>query len=140
MALNAADTVPTSTAAHASRKRASGVMGAPSRPDRPPGPGRSGAFDEALGQVAGAPQPGLGAGHLAAVGVVVEAEQVQQAVQRQHPQLGAERVSRGARLAGGHARGDGDVAKRSRATAAGPALSAGNESTSVACRRRGRCD
>ena len=103
-------TVPTSTAAQASRKSASGVIGAAPRAAvaaaaRSISPSRSWPRRRSRCSVrAIAPSSCL----------VVEAEQVQQAVQRQDPQLGAEGVAGRRGLAGGDAGGDDDVAERDR--------------------------
>ena len=57
------------------------------------------------------PQSCLDARHPAVVGLVIVAEQVQQPVQRQHPQLGATGVPRLVGLARGDARRDDDIAQ-----------------------------
>ena len=69
-------------------------------------------LDQALAQPALAPQPPLDPRHPAVVALVIVAEQVQQAVQREHPQLGALVVAGGARLAPRDAAGDHDVAQK----------------------------
>ena len=71
-----------------------------------------GSLDEALAKPPFAPKALFGAAHLAAVALVVVAEQVQQAVQRQDPELGQLRVARVAGLTPGHAAGDHDLAQR----------------------------
>ena len=100
-ALNAASIAPRYTATHASRKdternhcgrdRARARSMRPSR--RPPFRRRR----------------SLDAPHLAGVALVVVAEQMEQAVQRQDPQLGQLRVTRLARLPPGDAAGDHDL-------------------------------
>ena len=90
-------------------------------------------------QAAAASQPRLDARHLARVALVIVAEQVQQAVQREHREFGGERVPRLARLTRGDAAGDHDVAEVARHSPASRGESplpvrsvTGNDSTSVA--------
>ena len=87
------------TATHARRKTTSGIIARPARSIRP------------LGQPALPPQPALDAAHAPVVALVIVAEQVQQAVQRQHPPLGELRVAGLARLTPRHAPRDHDVAE-----------------------------
>src|ERR1700682_4086048 len=70
------------------------------------------ALDESLAEASFAAKTPLGAAHLAAVALVVVAEQMQQAVERQDPELGELRVARLARLAPRHAAGDHDLPQK----------------------------
>jgi hypothetical protein len=54
-------------------------------------------------------QPALEPTHRAVVALVIVAKQVQQAVQREYPQLGPLAVARFARLPSRHAAGDHDL-------------------------------
>ena len=66
-------------------------------------------FDQALVQTALPAEPGLEAGHPAVIVLVIIAEQVQESVQRQHPQLGLKGMPGIARLPACDAGGDDDV-------------------------------
>ena len=72
------------------------------------------ALDQPFAQAAGAPQPSLEARHLTLILFVVVTKQMQQAVQCEDAQLGAERMPRAARLPAGDARGDDDVPEHPR--------------------------
>ena len=89
--------------AHPSRNSASGVI----RSVRPRSisPSRSPPLTA---------QPALEPGHPAVIALVIIAEQVQQAVQRQHPQLGLQRMPGLPGLPARDARGNHDVAQFAR--------------------------
>ena len=70
-----------------------------------------GALDEALAQPALCAAAGAPPAHAPVVAFVIVAEQVQQTVQREHPQFGQLGVARGARLPAGDAARDDDVAQ-----------------------------
>ena len=94
------------------------------------------ALDQPLAQAALAAQAALDAAHPAAVALVIVAEQVQQAVEREDAQLGQLGVARRARLTPRDAARDDDVAQKGTGApcqgfVAGKAT-AGNSSTSVA--------
>ena len=73
--------------------------------------GHCAALDQPFDQAAAAAKAALDASHAAVIALVIIAEQVQQAVQRQHAQLGRERMPGLARLAPGDAGGNHDVAE-----------------------------
>ena len=70
------------------------------------------SLDQTFAQPALAPEPALEACHPPVIPLVIIAKQVQQAVQREDPQLNLERVARVARLAPGNAGRNDDVAKK----------------------------
>src|SRR5262252_7146156 len=72
---------------------------------------RARALDQAFTQPALTPQPLLHAAHLAAVALMIVAEQVQQAMQCENFELNPLRMSRLARLTSSNAAGDDDVAE-----------------------------
>jgi hypothetical protein len=62
-------------------------------------------------EAAFAAQPALEPTHRAVVALVIVAKQVQQAMQREYPELGPLAVARVARLPSRHAAGDHDVSQ-----------------------------
>ena len=69
------------------------------------------SLDQSFAQPALTPQPALGALHPSAVALVVVAKQVQQAMQREHFQLGLFAVARFARLTPGDAARNHDISE-----------------------------
>src|SRR5438105_1836228 len=70
------------------------------------------SFDQPLTQPALAAQPALDAPHAPAVAMMIVAEQVQEAVERENAKLGQFRVARGARLTLRDAPGDYDISEK----------------------------
>jgi len=71
---------------------------------------RTSALDQSITKSGPAQQALLESSHPSAVALMIVAEKVQEAVQRQDPKLSREMVAKGAGLAAGDAGGDDDVA------------------------------
>jgi len=67
------------------------------------------ALDQAFHELAAASEASFGASHAAVIALVIIAEQVQQAMERQDSQLGCQRMTGDAGLAPGDAGGNHDV-------------------------------
>lgn len=73
------------------------------------GPGRRGALDQARRQACPPPEPGLDGPHLAPIPLVIVAQEMQQAVQGQHAELGPQGMPEGPGLAGSQTTSDGTI-------------------------------
>jgi len=73
--------------------------------------GPRGTLDQTGREATSPAQPAFDAGHLTGVTVVIIAEQVQEAVKCQHPQLLTERMPGFTRLPGSHTGRDDDIAE-----------------------------
>jgi hypothetical protein len=71
------------------------------------------ALDQALHEPAAASEASFGASHAAVIALVIIAEQVQQAMERQDTQLGCQRMTGVAGLASGDSRGNHHVTELS---------------------------
>jgi hypothetical protein len=69
------------------------------------------ALDQAFHEAAAASEAAFGASHAAVIALVIIAEQMQQAMERQDTQFGPERMTGLASLASGDAGGNHDVAE-----------------------------
>ena len=68
-----------------------------------------GAFDESVGEFEFGAERGFAGGHLSVVGFVIEAGEVEEAVEEEDSYFVAQRVAVGGGLAGGGFEGDGEV-------------------------------